>query len=42
MKTISPKLIAFDNSLDDKQKAAFDEMREHWGRHRRHHRHGEE
>lgn len=35
MKALTPKLLAFYSGLDDKQKAAFDEMRKH-GRHRRH------
>jgi len=42
LKAESPKLLAFYNSLDEKQKVAFDEMTRHW-RHRHHHgrdRHG--
>jgi Spy/CpxP family protein refolding chaperone len=47
MKAEAPKLLGFYNSLDDKQKASFDEMRAHWGHHgwsqgghhHRHHRH---
>jgi len=36
MKTIQPKIIAFYNSLDDQQKAQFEQMRKHG----RHHDHG--
>jgi hypothetical protein len=45
VKAVRPKLDAFYNSLDDKQKATFAEAREQWGhrrmesRWRRHHHH---
>jgi len=37
MKAITPKLLAFYNSLDDKQKAAFDEPRKHGDEDEGHH-----
>jgi hypothetical protein len=40
LKVEAPKLLAFYNSLDDRQKAAFDELRARWRHHDWRGRHG--